>query len=168
MSADGLIFLAWSSLTVTAFFIGSLGARQKVINPDVEQSNFDEQGEMVIQTAKDQDILINKILSEFRENKLYLDNELTIHDVAKIVGSNRTYLSGIINQRFNQNFCSFVNGFRVKELERVILENQDYLMDQYVMLCGFGSVNSMKRSVLANTGKSFHDFKSALLMKNRA
>jgi AraC-like DNA-binding protein len=111
---------------------------------------------------------MNKILTEFRENKLYLNNELTLHDVAKIVGSNRTYLSGIINQKFNQNFCAFVNGFRVQELELVMLENPDYVLDQYVVLCGFGSVNSMKRSVAACTGMSFHDFKSALRMRKRA
>jgi AraC-like DNA-binding protein len=168
MSADGLIFLAWTSLTVTAFFVGSLGSRQKVINPDVEAENNDESLELFAPSVNDQDIMMNKILTEFRENKLYLNNELTLHDVAKIVGSNRTYLSGIINQKFNQNFCAFVNGFRVQELELVMLENPDYILDQYVVLCGFGSVNSMKRSVAACTGMSFHDFKSALRMRKRA
>jgi len=168
MSADGLIFLAWSSLTVTAFFIGHLGSRQKVINPDVEQSNSDEAVELHAPSVDDQDILINKILAEFRDKKLYLNSELTIHDVAKIIGSNRTYLSTLINQKFNQNFCSFVNGFRVKELERVMLESPEYVMDQYVLLCGFGSVNSMKRSVQASTGMSWGEFRAALLMKRRA
>jgi AraC-like DNA-binding protein len=148
--------------------MGNLGARQKVINPDVEQVNNDEPVQLIIPSAGEQDILINKILSEFRDNKLYLNSELTIHDVAKVVGSNRTYLSGIINQKFNQNFCAFVNGFRVKELEQVLSENPDYVLDQYVVLCGFGSVNSMKRSVAANTGMSFHDFRSAILMRKRA
>ncbi len=168
MSADGLIFLAWSSLTVTAFFIGSLGARQKVINPDVEEQNNDEAVQLLDPTVNEQEVLMNKILSEFRENKLYLNSELTLHDVAKIVGSNRTYLSTIINQKFNQNFCAFVNGFRVKELERLVLENPDYVLDQYVLLCGFGSVNSMKRSVAAISGMSFSDFRSTVLMKKRA
>ena len=168
MSADGLIFLAWSSLTVTAFFVGILGSRQKVINPDVEEENNDEPVQLLIPSVNEPDVLINKLISEFRENKLYLNSELTIHDVAKTVGSNRTYLSAIINQNFNQNFCGFVNGFRVKELERMILENPDYVLNQYVELCGFGSVNSMKRSVAANAGMSFNDFRSSLLMKKRA
>ena len=67
-----------------------------------------------------------------------------------------------------QNFCAFVNGFRVKELERVMLENPDYPLDQYVVVCGFGSVNSMKRSVSAITGMSIREFRSSLLMKKLA
>jgi AraC-like DNA-binding protein len=168
MSAENIIIPGWIMLTVSFYMIGSLGARQKVINPDVEEANNDEPAQLLIQSENEQDVLMNKILSEFRENKLYLNSELTIHDVAKIVGSNRTYLSTIINQKFNQNFCAFVNGFRVKELERVMLENPDYVLDQYVMLCGFGSVNSMKRSVGACAGMSFNDLRSKVLMKKRA
>ena len=123
---------------------------------------------LVNPTLNDQDIFINKIISEFSENKIYLNSDLTLHDLAKTVGTNRTYLSTAINQRFNLNFCAFVNGFRVTELERVMLENPDYILDQYVMLCGFGSVNSMKRSVATNTGMTFHEFRSTLLMRKKA
>ena len=168
MSADGLIFLGWSTLTVTFFLIGSMGARQKVINPDVEQVNNDEPVQLPAPTLKEQAVFIKKILVEFGEKKIYLNKDLTINDLAKIVGSNRTYLSNAINQEFNQNFCAFVNGFRVKELEKLVKENPDFAVDEYVVRCGFGSVNSMKRSVAAIAGISFSDFKSSLLMKKTA
>ena len=168
MSADVMIYIGWTTLTVSLFFIGNLGMKQKAINPDVELSIEDE----AIQQAKisviDQDKFINKILIEFEENKIYLNGDLTIQDLAKMVGSNRTYLSTTINQKFNQNFCAFVNGFRVKELERVILENPDYVLEQYALLCGFGSVNSMKRSLRANSGISFNELKAIVLKKKRA
>ncbi len=167
MSQDFLIFFAWLSITVTLYFIGYLGARQKVINPDVLQDNS-EPVQLFNTSVTDQEVLVNKILLTFVESKLYLNNDLTIQDLAKTVGTNRTYLSTVINQNFNLNFCTFVNGFRVNELERVILETPDYLLVQYVVLCGFGSVNSMKRSVTAITGMSFHDFRSSVLMKKRA
>ena len=168
MSADVMIFLGWTALTGGFFLMGSLGARQKVINPDVEQVNNEETFQLFTPSEKENDIFINKILYEFRESKIYLNKDLTIHDLAKIMGSNRTYISFAINKKFNQNFCAFVNGFRVKELERVLLENPDFAVEEYVVRCGFGSVNSMKRSVLAITGRSFTDFKSSLLMKKRA
>ena len=168
MSADNLIFIGWSTLAIAFYLMGSLGSRQKVINPEILDKNNDEPVQLLQPLVNDQDVLINKILVEFRENKLYLNSELTVQDVAIAVGSNRTYLSGVINQKFNQNFCAFVNGFRVHELESIMAENQDYLLDQYVVLCGFGSVNSMKRSVVANTGMSFHAFRSSLVAKHRA
>jgi YesN/AraC family two-component response regulator len=124
--------------------------------------------EFYSQSLKEQAIFIKKILVEFGEKKIYLNKDLTINDLAKIIGSNRTYLSNAINHEFNQNFCAFVNGFRVKELEKVVKENPDFAIDEYVLRCGFGSVNSMKRSVAAITGISFSDFKSSLLIKKTA
>jgi AraC-like DNA-binding protein len=168
MSADVLIIIGWSTLTGGFFLMGILGARQKVINPDVEQVIEDEPVQFYPQSLQEQDIYINKILFEFEEKKIYLNKDLTMNDLAKIVGSNRTYLSTAINHKFNQNFCAFVNGFRVKELEKVVKENPDFAIDEYVLRCGFGSVNSMKRSVAAITGISFSDFKSSLLMKKTA
>jgi AraC-like DNA-binding protein len=171
MSADVLIFLGWSTLTVAFYLIGSLGARQKVINPDLEQPIADEHVQMLIPVKKnqdfDQDVIINRLTLEFIEKKIYLKSDLTIQDVAKIIGSNRTYISVAINQKFNQNFCAFVNGFRIKELERLVIENPDYVSVHYVMNCGFGSLNSMKRSVMAITGLSLSDFKSKVLEKQR-
>jgi hypothetical protein len=58
--------------------------------------------------------------------------------------------------------CKFV--FSVLQ----VIENPDFAVDEYVLRCGFGSVNSMKRSVAAITGISFSDFKSSLLIKKTA
>jgi AraC-like DNA-binding protein len=167
MSADVLIFIAWSLLTVTVYFVGSLGVRQRVINPDI--AKVDEQIPVLKPVQKSQDFdqntIINRLLSEFIEKKIYLKNDLTIQDVAKTIGSNRTYISIAINQKFNQNFCTFVNGFRIKELERLMMENPDYVSTSYITNCGFGSLNSMKRSIMAITGLSLSDFKSSVLKK---
>jgi len=167
ISADGMIFLGWTTLTVSFYLIGIMGARQKVINPDLVLSKGDEQVQMHLAPQKiqdfDQEAVINRLISEFEESKIYLNSNLTIQDVAKIIGSNRTYISAVINQKFNQNFCSFVNGFRIKELERLMLKSPDLVSVHYVADCGFGSLNSMKRSVAAITGQSFSEFRSSVL-----
>jgi AraC-like DNA-binding protein len=171
MSADVMIFLGWSSLTVAFYLIGRLGAWQKVINPDLAQSNDLKHTQKLISNHKiqefDQDAILNKILVEFTEKKMYLKCDLTIQDLAKTIGSNRTYISIAINQKFNQNFCSFVNGFRMKELVRLILENPDFNLFRHFTNCGFGSVNSMKRCVMTITGLSLSDFKSSVLNKGQ-
>ena len=171
MSADVMIFLGWSSLTVAFYLIGRMGAWQKVINPDLEHTNDIRPSQKLISNHKiqefDQDAVLNKILVEFTENKMYRRCDLTIQDLAKTIGSNRTYISTVINQKFNQNFCAFVNGFRIKELERLILENPDFILLRHFTNCGFGSLNSMKRSVMAFTGLSLSDFKSSVLKKEQ-
>ena len=168
MSADLLIFIGWTVLTATVYLMGSLGARQKVINPDVVQTNSATMVQLYQPTGKEQADFMDKIMFEFNENKIFLNKQLNINDLAKSVGSNRTYLSSAINSQFNQNFCAFVNGFRLKELSRAIIENPDFTIEEYVTRCGFGSVNSMKRTVTAMTQMNFREFKTSLLLKQQA
>ena len=84
-------------------------------------------------------------------------------DVVEAVGTNRTYISLIINQQYNQNFCSFVNNYRIIELEKIVQEDPEILNEVLSERCGFGSVNSMKRAVAAKTDLSFAKWKKELL-----
>ena len=84
-------------------------------------------------------------------------------DIVQAVGTNRTYISTIINQQYNQNFCSFVNSYRINELENVLLENPDYTNEILADSCGFGSLNSLKRAIFAKTGMSLSDWKKQLI-----
>ena len=96
---------------------------------------------------------------EFDQNKIYLNSELNIIDVAKTVGSNRSYISSAINHQFNQNFAAFVNSYRVEELKRKLMQNQHIKMQSLAGDCGFGSINSMKRAVSANLGVTLSDLR---------
>ncbi|MEI6577011.1 MAG: hypothetical protein WCO63_12615 [Bacteroidota bacterium] len=53
--------------------------------------------------------LADRIVAESEVKKMHLNSALNIMDLAKSVGSNRTYISSAINNQFNQNFASFVN-----------------------------------------------------------
>lgn len=133
------------------FIIGRLGDKQKSLNPTFEYNNILDtnlNSEISIGAQKN---ILDKILILFNEHKVYLDSKLTIQDIAQSVGTNRTYISTIINQQFNLNFCTFVNNFRVTELEKIIFEHPEYTNQSYAETCGFGSVDSMKRAVLAKT-----------------
>ena len=103
---------------------------------------------------------MRKLLVEFEVNKIYLDNQLNILDVVQAVGTNRSYISTVINQQYNQNFCSFVNGFRLQELQRVYTQNPDYTNEVLAECCGFGSVSSLRRAVYAKTGLSVTEWKN--------
>ncbi|MFZ4725412.1 MAG: hypothetical protein ACOYMD_08165, partial [Paludibacter sp.] len=69
----------------------------------------------------------------------------------------------IINQQYNQNFCSFVNSYRIAELEKVLCKNPEYTNESLAEFCGFGSVNSLKRSVFAKTGLSMPEWKKQII-----
>jgi len=106
--------------------------------------------------------LLNSMLLEFEQKKIYLNSQLNILDVVQAIGTNRTYISTIINQQYNQNFCAFVNSYRLEELERIIHKNQNVSNEILAESCGFGSVNSLKRAVFAKTGMSVSQWKQQL------
>ena len=162
LSNDYYIFIIWTVFSVSLYFMGLLGFRQKPINPLFEGNETGAQSITEIDSSsilKDKDYIRIRIVEEFNNNKLYLNSELSIIELAEAVGTNRSYVSSAINQNYSQNFCTFVNSFRITELERVFVENPEFTTEKMAEICGFGSVNSMKRAVTVKTGLSFSDFR---------
>ena len=110
--------------------------------------------------SDNQHLLIEKIETLFTEQQLFLNSKLNILDIASALGSNRTYISYLINKNFNQNFCSYVNQYRIQYLEEKMHEQPELPNQQLAELCGFGSVDSMKRAVINKTGMSLQEWKS--------
>ena len=163
MPADLIICAGWTLFTVLIFLIGNSGIKQKVINPSVDPENREESIILPIKISiKDQELYWNKILEEFTQNKIYLNSNLNIMDVVKKVGTNRTYVSNIINQKCNQNFCSFVNDFRIEHLKFIHLENPGLNHTGLAQSCGFGSINSLKRALYFRTGLSVPEYKNQI------
>lgn len=157
---DAMIYIGWAVFSIVLFIIGFLGIKQKPINPSfetVEILNTIEVFNSMSDTT--QQLILNNILKEFEQNKIYLNYQLNIMDLAQIVGSNRTYISKLINQKYNQNFCSFVNNYRLLELESIYGENPQMSDEVLSKLSGFGSVVSMKRAINANKGMSIGKWK---------
>lgn len=145
------------------FLIGWLGDRQKVLNPAFESEDSHEEETQNDNSSDNQHILVDKIETLFTEQQLFLNSKLNILDIASALGSNRTYISYLINKNFNQNFCSYVNQYRIQYLEEKMREQPELPNQQLAELCGFGSADSMKRAVLNKTGMSLQEWKSKCL-----
>ncbi|MDD4968176.1 MAG: AraC family transcriptional regulator [Paludibacter sp.] len=161
---ETLLYTVLSISSVMLFLIGYLGNKQKPINPTFEKTtNDDELNQLEVIPVDSRKKIVNKMLIQFEEEKIFLNNQLNIMDIVQAVGTNRTYISSIINQQFNQNFCSFVNSYRIVELERILLENPDYTNEILADCCGFGSLNSLKRALFAKTGMTLPEWKKQVL-----
>lgn len=159
------IFIAALIFSTMLFLIGWLGDRQKVLNPAFEsEDSLEKDEEAQNENCSDnQHLLIEKIETLFTEQQLFLNSKLNILDIASALGSNRTYISYLINKNFNQNFCSYVNQYRIQYLEEKMREQPELPNQQLAELCGFGSADSMKRAVLNKTGMSLQEWKSKCL-----
>ncbi|PKO99617.1 MAG: hypothetical protein CVU13_03565 [Bacteroidetes bacterium HGW-Bacteroidetes-8] len=84
--------------------------------------------------------LRGRLVSYFENEKPYLRPDLTIQEVALYLYSNKTYLSRIINECFDNNFNQFVNYHRVEEAKRLFYNDPRMSIQQMCDLSGFGSM----------------------------
>ena len=70
----------------------------------------------------DEEVFLNQILAYMAESKVYLNRDLTLQDVSNATGIPTHYISQTINNKLSKNFFSFINGFRVEEAKRRILD----------------------------------------------
>ena len=158
-----LLGIASIVFSILLFTIGWLGNRQKSINPAYEQidSSKKEDYNDSLGVGNKENLLI-KILTLFEKDKIYLRSCITIQDVATIIGTNRSYISSAINEHSHQNFCSFVNEYRLHEIEKLLKTNKDIQVSQLAEQAGFGSVDSMKRAIRVKFNLSFNEWKDEI------
>lgn len=146
--APSLIF------SLLLFTIGLLGNRQRAVHIILPESSGGHFMEENIPAKLKEDLV-----GLFETGKIYLDKDLKIWDVSGQLGTNRTYVSRIINKEFGQNFSNFVNGYRVAHAKTLISTKKNYSVEEIADLSGFGSVNSLYRAFLA-VGVSLKEYRT--------
>jgi AraC-like DNA-binding protein len=135
------------------FFIGLLGNSQKAIFTEIDNSTE------TLDEGKPPYKLKAKLDELFIKNKIHKDTDLKIWDVTSMLGTNRTYVSKIINQEYGRNFCAHVNYYRVANAKELIANNPNLTNEQIAELSGFGSVNSLYRAFLSSENISLGSFR---------
>lgn len=102
---------------------------KKLYEAIVNKSNVRIEEEIKVQNIKtvkvavdiDEDVVkeVLQQLDAFEAEHLYLTNQISLKDVAKIVNTNSKYLSKIINSHKGKNFTTYINDLRI-----------DYLVDR--------------------------------------
>ena len=84
----------------------------------------------------------------FVVEKLYLTPGLKLSDVAKRVGTNRTYLSQYFNREGGTSFYDYVNSLRIDHAERLLAET-DCTQEKVAESSGFNSLSTFLRAFKA-------------------
>ena len=76
-----------------------------------------------------------------RTQKTYLNPELTLDMLADTLAIPAKDLSMIINRHFNHNFYEFINGYRIEEAQKRLLDpaNKDKTITDIYLEVGFNS-----------------------------
>ena len=145
---DNELFLVLFLFFISAFIwiIGIWSFKQK--KPRFQPDVIHVSTSLLANAAQNnEDVLVATLLKYFEDDRPYLNPELSLTSVCKQVGTNRTYLSNIINNRFKMNFNAFVNQYRVKYILNYQKMNPSATYPVLMEVGGFGSVSSLKRAL---------------------
>ena len=98
--------------------------------------------------------IVSRISQIIEEQELYKQKDFNLQRLAKIVDLNPSYCSQAINHHLNMRFNDFVNGFRVDESKRQLLDhsNQHLTIEAIAERCGFQSKSTFFRVFKKATG----------------
>ena len=101
--------------------------------------------EMPTSEMKDRYAFFVEALSRWIENKGFLQAELTIEELARQLGTNRTYLSTFINSHYGVPFRQWIASLRIAEAKKMLRDTN--LREQDIAeAIGFATVQSFIRN----------------------
>lgn len=86
-----------------------------------------------------------KVHKLFSEEKIFLNPSLRLSDVYREIGTNRSYMSRYFNQECHSTFFDYVNSWRVRHAEKLLLESSASL-EVISEQSGFNSLSTFRRA----------------------
>ena len=102
---------------------------------------------------------IAKRLNQWKELKVYLRFHVTIQDLSREIGINRTYLSNFINETYGENFNNWINGLRINEAKYKILTTSEDSLSEIARKVGFADLAHFSKIFKRKEGISPSDWK---------
>jgi len=83
--------------------------------------------------------LYTKLIGLVEEDKLFLNSELSLRDLAEKLSTNTKYLSQVVNHQAGINFQQFINKYRVEEVIENLRQKEFENLTLYgiALKCGF-------------------------------
>jgi AraC-like DNA-binding protein len=100
--------------------------------------------------------LTEKLAVVMRDDKLYLDPELTLGKLSRSIETTDKKLSTLFNTYLDTTFYDYVNSFRIVEVKKAIqsVDSSKYTLLSLALDCGFNSKASFNRVFKKETGLS--------------
>lgn len=175
----GIIFdpsvLPTAIFVTVVFFvisIGFFGVRQgdifvnlQNVAPIIDSSIKTQQRYSKSGLREEQAVEVQQQLTKLmEEKKLYLDENLSLPQLAQQLNIHPNYLSQVINEKFSRNFYDFVNLYRIEEFKRRVTleENKKLTFFALALDCGFNSKASFNNSFKKFSGTTPSEFVKSL------
>jgi AraC-like DNA-binding protein len=150
-------------LSLSIFALGYKGILQKeILFPEwgVQRESAGPSATVEPESKPDK-ALIEKLQHYMRDEKPFLDPELSLTTLAKALGLNRNQLSQLINAGIGENFYDFINKYRVEEVKRLMTDPQkhNYNLLGMALEAGFKSKSTFNLIFKRFTGLTPTEYK---------
>lgn len=106
---------------------------------------------MPAERQKADEVLLSRLETLLREDKLYLDPTLSIETLASKAGTNRTYLIRALKLR-NENFSTCLNGLRLEHATQLMRLYPDKDLSEIAEQSGFSNQRSLNYLIVKQYG----------------
>lgn len=143
----------------------SLKAKETLAFPKTQSTNSDNTQSSKYKksglTDESKTTIHTQLIQTMESKKPYLDEELNLKKLSKILNVSQNHLSQVINELENQSFFHFINEWRAKESARLIEEDKakDKKLIEIAFESGFNSLSSFNLHFKRVTGKTPREFR---------
>ncbi len=118
---------------------------------------------------EDSAVYLDKLISETKNEKYFLDPNLTLKQLSDSTGIPSRHLSQVINESMQKNFFDFVNSFRIEEAKNRLINPIDTQITVLEILyeVGFNSKSAFNAAFKKYTGLTPTEFKRRKDVKQR-
>lgn len=159
-----IVYIISISLSIFAFSIAYIGENQKFNIIDFEQEKQKEDSTHNDTSLSPQMFrtLSEKIDDIIKKEKLYLNSDLRVSDIATRLNSNRTYIHQAINKERSLSFSEYINHFRIEHSKQLIIDKinkgENPTIQDIIYESGFTNMSSFYRVFKNETGYTPHSW----------
>ena len=121
------------------FAIYTLNPHRKLKQLQIEEEKKEEVVVRSHLTEYQRKNLESKMLNLIKTEKLYLEDHFTMHDLARRMNSNKTYLSEVIAASEYGSFYQLINMLRIEHACQMLGADPSLKMEQVALASGFSS-----------------------------
>ena len=105
-----------------------------------------------VSLPEDADKMLRSLKKLMEDDQLFLNPNLTIEDIASELGTNRVYISRVVNQLMHETFRDYVNRLRIRYAKQYMRQNPAHNQEAVATSCGYQDAASFNRKFHQLTG----------------
>lgn len=165
-SSPYVVYLPFLLIMVYTFFQRDAQITVELESTSMQNTNIivDTENQQNKQTNSINDekreILKNQMVDYIENEKVFLQKDLTIYDVAKALNTNSNYISNILNNMLDCNFVTFINSYRIEEAKKILIskEYSNYTIQAVSEIVGFNSKSAFNNAFKNKVGITPSDY----------